>query len=943
MQQEADQKRKFQTKIDFLQKENNQLRDENLNLQKLIKLQHEKQEILEEIKLIQCQNSQSYQQYERAGSLQSKAKQIQTRCSCQELQKTNNMLQQLFNKTMIENKRLVALISVVQNERDTALSKALIHEQIMEGLQLEEIDLIESLNGQILALKSCIQQQSSEIDSLNKKLQESNIEKKGQNIIELEKFSTVQQKGEDKKTSYKILELNSLLEQSLEQLNSKNAKIKLLEEQKNELIMINSLLTSELQQLKFNKKENLSLSKIIHNQYKIFGDEDMMSSNYSNQSFNEEVLPDKVNFKKDREEGISQNQRQYSNSPMYKTLKKNQSNLQAGNTNNMNSNNNNNISNMYLITEGQQGQLNSQNNISYLKPNEQNQSTNPNLAVNKLNTLNNSFQNASMISNLNVPKLDLTKAFKVQQISVNNQMKQEQIKQQIYSQYKSLIEKRKLLQKRKQEKLITEEQYQLNNLQYIQQDEELVQELKSVLEESSLIQEEIKKLRKSLESSYFNLRQQENLIDTLKRDLADAVEKNTILIQSNIQYENKWKKVQIQFSAYKDFYLNQQSTSLMNTCSTRNHNLNSNQNANNNNNQINVSNNIPQYSNTQQQYSPYILSNSEKQNNFNHSHLNHQYTSQINNVTINNNNYTHQVSMNQINHTSSINPFIHSAHGVIDLDQIPQNQNQLNSTQNQPYFQHYEQLGQKVFDEQDIQNSVFVPLSLRKNNEKHLHNTNTQRINKRCNQYQFISNSNNQNEEQKVSAMQSTVAAAPFSSYNFQNCFSNPQSQQLIALNIFNEESLGQNYNKFNQPQVKNIQEAKNKIISLAQELYFSLGLNKIIPNQINQMETPIQNFQKLYKAFDKSNKSVIQNDKQKNLLQTQKKKRSNNFKSRSFSPQWRNHNNRLVPLPFRCFLKYKNIQPLRALHVKTMSMHNVDKLNFKFSSTKINSDFQIN
>ncbi|KAL4493980.1 hypothetical protein ABPG72_021997 [Tetrahymena utriculariae] len=942
MQQEADYKRKFQTKIDFLQKENNQLRDENLNLQKLIKLQHEKQEVLEEIEQIQCQYSQSYQKYERTGSLQSKVKQVQVKCACQELQKTNSMLQQLFNKTMIENKRLVALISVVQNERDIALSKALIHEQIMEGLQLEEIDLIESLNGQIIALKSCIQQQSYEIDSLNKKFQEFNLEKKDQNIIELEKFSTLQQKSEDKKNQYKILELNSLLEQSLEQLNSKNAKIKFLEEQKNELIMINSLLTSELQQLKFNKKENLSLSKIIHNQYKIFGDEDMMSSNYSNLSYNEEVLPDKVNFKKkDKEEGISQNQRQYSNSPMYKTLKKNQSN-QAGNANNMNSNNNN-ISNIYLITEGQQGQLNSQNNISYLKPNEQNQSTNLNQAINKVNTLNNSFQNASMISNLNVPKLALTKALKVQQISVNNQMKQEQIKQQIYSQYKSLLEKRKLFQKRKQEKLITEEKYQLNNLQYIQQDEELLQDLKSFLEESSLLQEEIKKMRKSLESSYFNLRQQENLIDTLKRDLADAIDKNTILIQSNIQYENKWKKVQIQFSAFKDFYLNQQSTSFMNTCSTRNHNLISNQNANNNNNndnnnQLNIINNIPQYSNTQQPCSPYILSNSEKQNNFNQSHINHQYISQINNVTINNNLYARQISMNQINHTSSINPFIPSAHQVIDLEQIPQNQNQFNSTQNQPYFQYYEQLGQKVFDEQDVQNSVFVPLSLRKHNEKNLLNTNTQRVNKRCSQYQFISNSNNQNEEKNAKSSKNIVAAAPFSSNNFQNCFSNPQSQQLIALNVFNEEQFGQNYNKFNQPQVKSIQEAKTKIISLAQELYFCLGLNKIIPNQ-----SPIQNFQKLYKAFDQSNKYDVQNGKQKKPQQIQKEKRSNNFKSRSFSPQWRNNNNRLVPLPFRCFLKYKNIQPLRALNVKTMTMHNEDKLNFKFSSTKINSDFQIN
>ncbi|EAR88085.2 hypothetical protein TTHERM_00013510 (macronuclear) [Tetrahymena thermophila SB210] len=940
MQQEADFKRKYQTKIDFLQKENNQLRDENLNLQKLIKLQHEKQEILEEIKQIQCQYSQSYLQYERAGSLQSKSKSIQAKCNCQELQRTNSMLQQLFNKTMIENKRMVALISVIQNERDTALSKALIHEQIIEGLQLEEIDLIESLNGQIIAQKSCIQQQCNEIDTLNKKLQEFNVEKKGQNIIELEKFSTLQQKGEDKKTSQKVIELNSLLEQSLEQLNSKNAKIKFLEEQKNELIMINSLLTSELQQLKFNKKENLSLSKIIHNQYKIFGDEDMLSSNYSNLSYNEEVLPDKVNFKKDKEDGVSQNQRQYSNSPMYKTLKKNQSNQQGGNLNIANSNNNN-ISNLYLITEGQQGQINSQNNMSYIKPNEQNQSTNPNLAINKLNTLNNSFQNASVISNLNVPKLDLTKAFKVQQISVNNQMKQEQIKQQIYSQYKSLIEKRKLLQKRRQEKLITEEQYLLNNLQFIQQDEELVQELKPILEESSLLQEEIKKSRKSLETSYFNLRQQENLIDTLKRDLADAVDKNTILIQSNIQYENKWKKFQIYFSAYKDFYLSQQSTSLMNTCSTRNHNLTSNQNGNNNNNnnQINISNNIPQYSNTQQPYSPYILSNSEKQNNFNQSHLNHQYTSQVNNVTLNNNNYSHQISINQINHTSSINPFIPSAHGAIDLEQIPQNQNYVNCAQNQPYFQYYEQLGQKVFDEQDVQNSVFVPLSLRKNNEKHYLNIHTQRINKRCNQYQFISNSNNQNEEQKINIMQSTVAAAPFSSNNFQNVFSNPQSQQLIALNVFNEEQFGQKYNKFNQPQVKNIQEAKSKIISLAQELYFCLGLNKIIPNQ---MESPIQNFQKLYKTLDKSNQNPALNDKQKKPSVAQKKKRSNNFKSRSFSPQWRNHNNRLVPLPFRCFLKYKNIQPLRALHVKTMSMHNEDKLNFKFSSTKINSDFQI-
>ncbi|KRW98755.1 hypothetical protein PPERSA_03890 [Pseudocohnilembus persalinus] len=144
------------------------------------------------------------------------------------------------------------------------------------------------------------------------------------------------------------------------------------------------------------------------------------------------------------------------------------------------------------------------------------------------------YQQKSPPKNILVPPLDLTNAKKIQDYNVNRQLEQQKIKEQ-----------QQLLQK-----------YQNNDQSELQQQvQELQQQFQQQLQqELKKYENELIKGKQVLQQEMFQNKIQEDQIQDLNMQIQKLEEENLILIESQMNYEQKWKKLKFQLEFYQQFY-----------------------------------------------------------------------------------------------------------------------------------------------------------------------------------------------------------------------------------------------------------------------------------------------------------------------------------------------------------------------------------------------------
>ncbi|KAL4511783.1 hypothetical protein ABPG72_012628 [Tetrahymena utriculariae] len=444
---------------------------------------------------IQLQSSQRYGQAQSISSIQSMRFNTQkeritqtakgertTVCTTTKSEGNNNskVYEILFAQIAEENNSLYQIIQRISKQRDTAQSKVLINEQIAEGIENQEKELINEYSDKLVNLNRIIQEQQNQIQILL------NQNPKNQSVP-----GTYIRYREIVLARDSELRINNRLESSLTLLKSLQEKLQILEEEKKELIFINGAVCQELEKI---RKQSYPYQNTFQNQGQI-----------NNQSFQE------------RETSIKDNQQK-----QFQAKKKKQS-----------------ISSLKEIDE-QDKTINKISKVIHMETGESEELFIPDVIPDRVQ-LNNNEQNLNKVK---VPQLDLSKAKKIQEINLQRQL--EQLKQK---------EQMQAAQQLKQQ-ISKDNQSEFSNAKNMDQSQQKINELDmKLLEKYKIVENEMFKARAFLEEEILKQQSIQKSLDESQRMLSELEAINKTLIESNMLFQQKWKRLWDSYMFYREYYM----------------------------------------------------------------------------------------------------------------------------------------------------------------------------------------------------------------------------------------------------------------------------------------------------------------------------------------------------------------------------------------------------
>ncbi|EAR94518.2 hypothetical protein TTHERM_00048870 (macronuclear) [Tetrahymena thermophila SB210] len=445
---------------------------------------------------IQLQSSQRYVQAQSISSIQSMRFNTQkerttqtakgertTACTTTKSESSNNgrVYEILFAQIAEENNSLYQIIQRISKQRDTAQSKVLINEQIAEGIENQEKELINEYSDKLVNLNRIIQEQQNQIQILL-----------NQNPKSLSMPGTYIRYREIVLAKDSELRINNRLESSLTLVKSLQEKVQILEEEKKELIFINGVVCQELEKI---RKQNFCYQNAFQNQGQI-----------NNQSY------------QDNEICI-----QYGQEQQFQVNKKQQS-----------------ISSLRDI-DNQDKAINKISKVIHMETGESEELFIPDVIPDRVQ-LNKDEQNLNKVK---IPQLDLSKAKKIQEINLQRQL--EQLKQK---------EQMQAAQQLKQQISKDNQSDNSNNAKNIDQSQQKINELDmKLLEKYKIVENEMFKARAFLEEEIIKQQSIQKCLDESQRKINELDTVNKTLIESNLLFQQKWKRLWDSYMFYREYYM----------------------------------------------------------------------------------------------------------------------------------------------------------------------------------------------------------------------------------------------------------------------------------------------------------------------------------------------------------------------------------------------------
>ncbi|CAD8046900.1 unnamed protein product [Paramecium primaurelia] len=150
-------------------------------------------------------------------------------------------------------------------------------------------------------------------------------------------------------------------------------------------------------------------------------------------------------------------------------------------------------------------------------------------------------------SNAPVPKLDLAKAQKLQQLNIQ---KQEEIEEKEEIEIKAF----KLQQQVKNNQQKAQTPSAGNALNMFASPNKLCVQLNQLNDQNKSLQKELAQCRQKLQNEILLSKTLEDQVNELERKIIDLESVNEILINSQIKYEQKWQKIHLQYITYKEYF-----------------------------------------------------------------------------------------------------------------------------------------------------------------------------------------------------------------------------------------------------------------------------------------------------------------------------------------------------------------------------------------------------
>ncbi|CAD8140263.1 unnamed protein product [Paramecium octaurelia] len=150
-------------------------------------------------------------------------------------------------------------------------------------------------------------------------------------------------------------------------------------------------------------------------------------------------------------------------------------------------------------------------------------------------------------SNVPVPKLDLAKAQKLQQLNIQ---KQEEIEEKEEIELKAF----KLSQSVKNNQQKAQTPSAGDALNMFASPNKLCVQLNQLSDQNKALQKELALCRQKLQNEILLSKTLEDQVSELERKIIDLENVNEILINSQIKYEQKWQKIHLQYIAYKEYF-----------------------------------------------------------------------------------------------------------------------------------------------------------------------------------------------------------------------------------------------------------------------------------------------------------------------------------------------------------------------------------------------------
>ncbi|CAD8046131.1 unnamed protein product [Paramecium sonneborni] len=150
-------------------------------------------------------------------------------------------------------------------------------------------------------------------------------------------------------------------------------------------------------------------------------------------------------------------------------------------------------------------------------------------------------------SNAPVPKLDLAKAQKLQQLNIQ---KQEEIEEKEEIEAKAF----KLQQQVKNNSQKAQTPSAGNALNMFASPNKLCVQLNQLSDQNKSLQKELAQCRQKLQNEILLSKTLEDQVCELERKILDLESVNEILINSQSKYEQKWQKIHLQYITYKEFF-----------------------------------------------------------------------------------------------------------------------------------------------------------------------------------------------------------------------------------------------------------------------------------------------------------------------------------------------------------------------------------------------------
>ncbi|KAL4471553.1 hypothetical protein ABPG74_008446 [Tetrahymena malaccensis] len=444
---------------------------------------------------IQLQSSQRYAQAQSISSIQSMRFNTQkerttqtakgertTACTTTKSESSNNskVYEILFAQIAEENNSLYQIIQRVSKQRDTAQSKVLINEQIAEGIENQEKELINEYSDKLTNLNRIIQDQQNQIQLLL------NQNPKNQSIP-----GTYIRYREIVLAKDSELRINNRLESSLSLVKSLQEKVQILEEEKKELIFINGAVCQELEKIR-------KQSQPYYNTF------------YYQESMNNQNFQDcQINIQDDQMQQFQARKKQKSLSSPREL-------------------------------DNQDKAINKINKVIHMETGESEELFIPDVIPDRVQ-LNKTEQNLNKVK---VPSLDLSKAKKIQEINLQRQL--EQLKQK---------EQMQAAQQLKQQ-ISKDNQSEFSNAKNMDQSQQKINELDmKLLEKYKIVENEMFKARAFLEEEILKQQSIQKCLDESQRKLSELDAVNKTLIESNMLFQQKWKRLWDSYMFYREYYM----------------------------------------------------------------------------------------------------------------------------------------------------------------------------------------------------------------------------------------------------------------------------------------------------------------------------------------------------------------------------------------------------